>query len=433
MPEKAITIARGIFGVCALLSVCWYFSADRKSVNWRLVRSGLGLQLILAFLMLKVRFVNKVVEAVAEFFGEIIGFATVGTNFLFGKLATDPIHEAQLGFKILPSIMFFAVLTSVLYYLGILQKIVYAFAWLMQRTMKLSGAETLSAAANVFIGYTEAPLVVRPYIERMTRSEIMCLMTVGMATMSGTILGLYMSVVGGGDPVKTVAAGTHLITASIMAVPIALVVSKLLYPETEEVNQNLEVSKESIGINIFDAIAAGTYQGLKLAVTVIALLIVFISLIHLCNYITREWIGEFLHVNEMFVSATSGNFDGLTLQFMAGAIFAPVAWVIGVDSESVLLVGRLLGERIIITEFIAYLSLGDMIETGVLTDPKAIVISTFALCGFAHFTSCGIVIGGLSTLAPGQRHNFAGLVLRALAGGTIATLINASVAGAILG
>ena len=433
MAEGAITIARGILGVCILLSVCWVFSVDRKAVNWRLVVSGLALQSVLVFLMLKVPVVEKSVESIALFFKLVIDFAAVGSEFLFGELVTNETYHAQLGFRVLPSIIFFAAIISILYYLGILQRIVYAFAWLMQRTMKLSGAETLSAAANVFIGYTEAPLVVRPYIERMTRSEILCLMTVGMATMSGTILGIYMSVIGGGDEVKTVAAGKHLITASLMTAPIALVVSKILYPETEKVDQNLKVSRESIGVNIFDAVATGTHQGLRLAVTVLALLIVFISLIHLCNYITRDWIGEWLQVNQWIASATEGKFEGLTLQFMAAVIFAPVAWVIGIDAEHALLVGQLLGERIVLTEFIAYLSLGDMISTGILTDPKAIVISTFALCGFAHLSSCSIIIGGLSTLAPGQRHNFASLVLRALAGGTISTLINDSVAGAILG
>jgi len=233
-PDKFVTIFRGIVGVCVLLAVCWVFSADRKSIKWRLVASGLGLQLVLAVLMLKVGFVETGVSWIAEQFKTVIDFSAAGTSFLFGDLVTDPSHEAQLGFKILPAIMFFSALTSVFYYLGILQHVVYGFAWLMQRTMKLSGAETLSAAANVFIGYTEAPLVVRPYLERMTRSEILCLMTVGMATMSGTILGIYMLIIGGDDHEKTVDAGKHLITASIMAAPIALLVSKMLYPESGE-------------------------------------------------------------------------------------------------------------------------------------------------------------------------------------------------------
>ncbi len=303
----------------------------------------------------------------------------------------------------------------------------------MHRTMKLSGAETLSAAANVFIGYTEAPLVVRPYLERMTRSEIVCLMTVGMATMSGTILGIYITIVGGGDAEKTIQAGKFLITASIMAAPIAIVVSKLIYPEREEVNRDLKVSRESIGVNIFDALTNGVTQGVKLAVTVTALLIVFISLIHMINYLMINLLGGWTGLNEMIITETDGNFEGLTLQFVFAILFFPVAWLAGVDLDNALLVGRLLGERLAITEFVAYMALGDMIANDVLTDPKAIIISTFALCGFAHFTSCGIIIGGISTLAPGQRENCARLVLYALAGATIATLINATVAGAILG
>ena len=432
-PDKLITILRGILGVTALLAVCWAFSVNRKSVNWRLVATGLGLQLVLALLMLKVGFVEEGVRWIAELFKSIIEFSSAGTVFLFGDLVTEASHGAQLGFKILPSIMFFSALTSVFYYLGILQRVVYVFAWLMQRTMKLSGAETLSAAANVFLGYTEAPLVVRPYLAKMTRSEILCLMTVGMATMSGAVLGIYMLIIGGDDPEKTVAAGKYLITASIMAAPVALMVSKMLYPETEEVDKNLIVAKQSVGINLFDAVATGTLQGVKLAGAVIALLITFISLIHLCNYVTVEWIGAPLGLNTWIAEVTKGDFDAFTLQFIAGASFAPVAWIIGVDADSALLVGRLLGERIVVTEFVAIYSLGELIEAGAITDPKAITIATFALCGFAHFTSCGILIGALSTLAPSQRNQFADLSLRALAGATIATLINAAVAGAILG
>ena len=432
-PDKLITVLRGIFGVAALLAVCWAFSVNRRSVKWRLVATGLGLQLVLALLMLKVGFVKSGVEWISELFKSVIDFSSAGTIFLFGELVTDAGHGAQLGFKILPAILFFSALTSIFYYLGLLQRVVYGFAWLMQRTMKLSGAETLSAAANVFIGYTEAPLVVRPYLERMTRSEILCLMTVGMATMSGTVLGIYMLIIGGGDPERTVAAGQHLITASIMAAPVALLVSKMLYPETEEVDKNLNVAKQEAGINLFDAVATGTFTGIKLAATVTALLITFLSLIHLCNYMIVEWIGAPLGVNAWIVAFSNGSFEGLTLQFIAGAFFAPVAWIIGVDWDSALLVGRLLGERIVMSEFIAFLSLGEMLSNGVLTDPKAITIATFAICGFAHFTSCGIIIGGLSALAPAQRANFADLCLRALAGATIATLINAAVAGAILG
>ena len=385
--------------------------------------------------MLKVPPVEHAVEFVAKFFTLILDFALVGASFLFGDLATDEkeVHNATLGFRVLPTIIFFATLSSILYYLGILQKIVYLFAWVMHRTMKLSGAETLSAAANIFIGYTEAPLVVRPYLEKMTRSEIVCLMTVGMATMAGTILGIYMIIIGGGDEERTVQAGKFLITASIMVAPIAIVVSKMIYPETEEIDRDLKVSRESIGVNFFDALTNGVAQGLKLAVTVTALLIVFISLIHMFNYLLLNLLGGWTGLNDWIVSKTGGNFEGFTLQFVFAVLFSPVAWIAGVDWDSAMLVGRLLGERLVITEFVAYLALGEMIATGVLTDPKAIVISTFALCGFAHFTSCGIIIGGISTLAPGQRENCARHVLYALAGATIATLINATVAGAILG
>ena len=435
MEEIVVNVLHGLLGVFVFFLICYGLSVDRRSINWRLVGSGILIQLVLAFVMLKIPLVETCVGGVAILFKLVLDFSLVGSSFLFGELANDPenIHEATLGFRVMPSIIFFATLSSILYYLGILQKIVYVFAWVMHRTMKLSGAETLSAAANVFIGYTEAPLVVRPYLERMTRSEIVCLMTVGMATMSGTILGIYMTIVGGGDHEKTVQAGKFLITASIMAAPIAIVVSKIIYPEREEINRDLKVSRESIGVNFFDALTNGVTQGVKLAVTVTALLIVFISLIHMVNYLMLNLLGGWTGLNELIVSKTDGNFEGLTLQFVFALIFFPVAWLAGVDLENALLVGRLLGERLAVTEFVAYLALGDMIANGVLTNPKAIIISTFALCGFAHFTSCGIIIGGISTLAPGQRENCARYVLYALAGATIATLINATVAGTILG
>jgi CNT family concentrative nucleoside transporter len=317
----------------------------------------------------------------------------------------------------------------VLYYLGLLQKIVFGFAWIMQRTMKLSGAESFAAAANVFVGQTEAPLMVKPYLKEMTRSEVLCLMTGGMATIAGGVLVAYISILGGENPERQVTIGKHLLTASILSAPAAILCAKLLLPETEAIDQDLKVSRESIGCNLFDAITAGTTQGLKLALNVGAILLLFIAMIAMINYITINWIGSWTGLNAIIVEFTDGRFEGLNLQFIFGVLFAPVAWIIGIESGNLLLIGQLLGEKIVLNEFIAFISLDKMVDGEVLTNERTIMITTYALCGFANFGSMGIQIGGIAVLAPNQRSNLATLALRAMIGGMVACLMTACVAG----
>ncbi|MBL62915.1 MAG: NupC/NupG family nucleoside CNT transporter [Opitutae bacterium] len=329
------------------------------------------------------------------------------------------------GFSILPSILFFSALSSILYYLGILQRIVFGLAWLMKRTMKLSGAECLAASANVFVGQTEAPLLVRPYLDKMTRSEILCLMTGGFATIAGGVFAVYVSFLGP-------EYAEHLLTASLMSAPAAIVCAKILLPETKKVDTSLQLSKGDLGTNVFDAAAKGTSQGLLLAFNVGAILIVFTALVALLNYFSKDLVGYWTGLNHVISDATDQRFDGLTLQYLLGIVFAPFAWLVGVAPEDVTLVGQLLGEKLVLNEFVAYLNLGSYRQNEVITDPRTLQLTAYALCGFANFASVGIQVAGIAILAPKQRENLASLAWRALLGGTIACFMTASVAGILL-
>ncbi len=431
MGDFMYNLFRGVIGLAGIYAFLYFYSKDRKNINWRLVGGGFALQIVIAVLVIKVPGISNVIKGVSTFFVELLGFSVKGSEFIFGKLSVDKSYEATFAFKILPSIVFFSALSSLLYYLGILQRVVYVFAWVMHKTMRLSGAESLACAANVFIGQTEAPLVIRPYLERMTRSEIVCLMTGGFATIAGAVLVAYMEILGGNDEALKIEVGKHLISASIMAAPSAIICAKMLFPEREQVDTELKVSKESIGINVFDAITGGTTQGVRLAVNVGAIVLVFLALMEMLDFITLKALGSWTGLNDLIMSKTDNVFEGLTLRFIFGILFAPVACLVGVDTDSLLVVGQLFGEKLAINEFVAYVHMNELIVAGHLTNPKAILISTYALCGFASFTSMGIQIGGISVLAPGQRSNLANLAFRAVVGGTCATLMTASIAGAI--
>ncbi len=431
MEETFYNLFRGVIGLAGLYAFLYFISRDRKHINWRLVGGGFGLQLVIALLVLKIPWVAEFIKNISEFFVSLLEFSVEGSKFIFGQLPVDKSYGAMFAFKVLPSIVFFSALSSLLYYLGILQRIVYGFAWIMHKTMRLSGAESLACAANVFIGQTEAPLIIRPYLERMTRSEIACLMTGGFATIAGAVLVAYMEILGGDDPVKKIEFGKHLISASIMAAPSAIICAKILIPEREQVDTDLKISKESIGINVFDAVTGGTTQGVRLAVNVGAIVLVFLALMAMLDYMTIEWIGSWTGLNDLISSKTDGVFEGLTLRFVFGILFAPVAFLVGVDMDSLLVVGQLLGEKLVLNEFVAYLHMKDLVDAGHLANEKSILISTYALCGFASFGSMGIQIGGISVLAPGQRTNLATLAFRAVIAGTCATLMTASIAGAL--
>lgn len=414
-----------------LLAIAWLFSTNKKKIDWILVAKGLAIQLVFAVLVLKVGFVEAGFEWISRIFTKVIGFTQEGTMFLFSSFISGEIESSLVNFvvMVLPTIVFFSALTSLLYYWGILQKIVYGFAWVMKKAMKLSGAESLAAAGNIFLGQTEAPLLVKPYLNKMTNSELMCLMSGGMATIAGGVLAAYIGFLGGDDPVQQVYFAKHLLAASVMSAPAAVVAAKILVPETEEIDEKLEISKEKIGSNALEAIANGTTDGIKLAVNVGGMLLVFIALMAMGNYILFK-IGDWTTINDLIVSNTV--FDGLSFQFILGYVFAPIAWLMGVCSEDMVLVGQLLGEKTILNEFVAYVSLGDMKNAGKFAEEKSVIMATYILCGFANFASIGIQIGGIGSLAPDRKGTLAKYGFRALIGGTLASLFTAVIVGMLL-
>jgi concentrative nucleoside transporter, CNT family len=445
------SILRGLLGVTFLVAVCWLFSNNRKAIDWRLVRTGLLIQFVFAFLILALpditeqytgyRFdwFERIFQAMADFFVMVIGYTDVGANFVLGSWpGYAQVTDGSTGelftvgfifaFKVLPTVIFFSALTSLLYYLGILQKIVYGFAWVMSKTMRLSGSESLNAAGNIFLGQTEAPLLIRPYLEKMTKSELLCVMVGGMATIAGGVMAAYIGFLGGDDIEKQQAFAMHLLCASIMSAPAAIVASKMLFPQTEEVDQELKVNKEKIGSNVIEAIANGTTDGLKLAVNVGAMLLAFTAFMAMFNSIFLG-IGNVIGINDDIAYATNNAYSGLSLDYVFGLIMAPVAWMLGTPNADILMVGQLLGEKTIINEFVAYTSLGELKSS---MDEKSIIIATYALCGFSNFASIGIQIGGIGALAPNQKASLSKLGLRALLGGTIACFFTAAIAGMII-
>jgi len=426
--ELLENVIRGVVGIVSMLGICYLFSSYKKHIDWKLVITGVILQIALALIMLKVPFVRSIFGGIVDGFLVMISSTIEASKFLFGDLATEG-GAFGFAFTVLPTIVFFSALSSLLYYYGILQKVVYVFAWVMTRTMRLSGAESLAVAANVFIGQTEAPLVVKPYLEKMTKSEIMCLMTGGMATIAGGVFGAYLAMLGGSDPVAQQKFGLHLLTASIISAPAAIVTSKILFPETEpeKIDRNISIPRQEAGSNFLDALSRGTTDGVRLAVNVGAMLLAFMAFIFLSNKFLF-WVGDLTHMNEMVASQPKGTFEGLSLQYIMGFVFAPIAWLIGVESKDIILIGQTLGEKTILNEFVAYFSLKNQIAAGLLSE-KSIIIATYALCGFANFASIGIQIGGIGSLAPGQRKTLTEFGIKALIGGTVATLLTGAVAG----
>lgn len=430
------SIARGILGMLFLISVCYMLSNNKKAIDWKLVSGGILVQIIFALLILKVPAVHHFFEGVSNLFVRMIDAQKSGAKFLFGDSLMDPTAGGWgfvFAFQILPTIVFFSALSSVLYYTGILQKVTFVFAWIMSKTMRISGAESLSNAANIFLGQTEAPLMVKPYIAGMTKSEMLCIMVGGMANTAGSVLAAYVGFLGGTDPANKSFFALHLMTQSIMSAPAAVVAAKMLFPETEEVAKDLHIHKEQIGSNFLDAISNGTTDGIKLAVNVAGMLLVFTALLTVLNK-TMFWFGGAVHLNEMISQWSNGMYKGFSLEPIFGCLFAPVAWMIGVPSQDIFAVGQLLGEKTIINEFQAYISLGKMQAANIIIpQSKSMVIATYALCGFANFASIGIQIGGIGALAPNQRKNLTELGIKALVGGTIACLMVACIAGMLIG
>lgn len=417
------TLLRGIIGIIFVLGVCYLLSSNKSKVKWNIVLKGLLIQFIFAICILKIPVIEYVFNGVSNIFLSLLNFTKDGSIFLFGEtLVNDPSFGAIFAFQILPTIVFFSALTSVLFYLGILQKIVYFFASIMKRTMNLSGSESLAAAGNIFLGQTESPLLIKPYISKMTKSELLCLMGGGMATIAGGVFIAFTAMLGE-------QYAPHLLAASVMSAPAAIVACKLLIPETEKINSKMEISKQSLGSNIFDSITIGTVQGIKLAVNVGAMLLVFVAFIALFNEILNLF-GHYTGINNYLESA-SEIYNSLSLEMIFGFIFAPIAWFIGIPFEDILLAGQLLGEKTVANEFIAYESLGNMIENNLISE-KTSIMATYFLCGFANFLSIGIQIGGIGAIAPEKRRELSNLGIKALIAGTAASLLTSIIVGIIL-
>ena len=417
------SIFRGIIGMLFLFLFAYLLSRDRKAINWSLVIKGSVLQLILALFILKVPFVSTAFDWLAKAFTKVIDFSHEGAIFLFGSMGEMPPMLANFAFWILPTVVFVSALSSLMYYFGVLQFVVKKMAWVMNKFLGISGSESVAAAANVFVGQTEAPLLVKPYLDRMTKSEMLCLMVGGMATIAGGVLGAVVGILGQGDPALELFYAKHLLTASLMSAPAAIVFAKILLPETEKINKNLDVAKDKMGVNALEAITNGTTDGLKLAVNVGAMLLVFTSLIALLNYIVFK-IGDWTTLNALIESG--GMYDRLSFESISGYLLSPLAWILGVEWQDAMHFGQLLGEKTIINEFIAYPHLGDIQDE---LSNKTIIMSTYVLCGFANIVSIGIQVGGIGILIPKKKSMLAQLGLLALVGGTLACMSTSVLAG----
>ena len=420
-------LLRFLIGFIFIISIAYLFSADRRMINWRLVLSGIVLQLIFAILITNIPLVESLFSSISKFFVLLIGFSKEGTLFLFPDASFN-----GFAFSALPVVILFSSISAFLYYVGFLQIIVKSIAWIMSKTMKLSGAESLSAAGNIFLGQTEAPLLVKPYIKKMTQSELMCLMTGGMATIAGGVFAAYVALLGGSDSEESLKFATILLTASIMNAPAGIVMSKIFQPENVKnfINKNLDLSNEDLGSNAIHALAKGASDGLKLALNIAAMLLAFLAVVYMLNYFL-EFFGDITTLNSWINNFSDGQFDKLSMEFLLGQVFRVFAFMIGISWNESALVGSLLGQKFVLNEFIAYLNLAEMKSAGFLSE-KSILISTYALCGFANFSSIAIQIGGIGSMAPSRQKDISKLGLRALLAATLATLLTGNIAGFII-
>lgn len=437
VPSQGVSfesIWRGVLGMIVLIFLAYLFSSNKKAIEWKTVGIGLSFQLLIAIGVLKIKFIQVGFEAVGKIFVSVLDFTRAGSKFLFEGLVVDMNTFGYIfAFQVLPTIIFFSALTSLLYYLGIIQKVVRAMAWLLSKALKISGAESLSVAGNIFLGQTEAPLLIKAYLEKMNRSEMLLVMIGGMATVAGAVLAAYIGFLGGDDPVMRLKFAKHLLAASVMAAPGAIVISKILYPQTEEISSDVQVSSQKIGSNLLDAISNGTTEGLKLAVNVGAMLLVFVAFIAMINGILG-WIGDITTLNEWMAANTP--YPKFTLESILGTVFAPLMWLIGVAKNDIMMMGQLLGIKLAASEFVGYIQLAELKDVANvihLNNSKSVIMATYMLCGFANFASIGIQIGGIGSLAPGQRKTLSEFGMKALIGGSLASLLSATIAGMIIG
>ena len=427
------SIARGLLGISAIVVIAYLLSNNKKNIDWKTIGIGLLSQIIIAVGVIKVDAVKIFFEKIGEAFLAIVVFTNEGTKVLFGELANSDKYGAIFAFQILPVIIFFSALTSVLYYYGIIQKVVKAMAWLLTKLLNISGQESLAVVGNIFLGQTEAPLLVKGYLNKMNRSEYFLLMTGGMATVAGSVLAAYIGFLGGDDPIQRVEVAKNLIIASVMAAPGAIVISKLIYPQVETINKDFKVNEEITGDNLLTAITNGTRDGIKMAVNVGAMLLVFLALIALVNGILFQG-ADLFGINDWIKNNTV--YESLSLELILGYVFAPLMWLIGIAKEDITLMGQLLGVKLAASEFVAYIELANLKDLSSmvhLTYQKSVIMATIMLCGFANFASIGIQVAGIGILAPKKYKLLTELGLKAMIAGTLVSLLSATMVGMILG
>lgn len=428
-----VSLLRGILGIVTILAVAYGLSYDRKRIDWKLVGGGLLMQIVFALAVLYVPFFGGLLEGLGKIFVKLMDFTDAGLSFLLGPYASKS-NGFSFLLHSLPIVIFFSALVSMFYYWGIIQKVVGGFSWLLRRFMNISGSEGLVASGNIFMGMTESPVLIKNYLPTMNRSEIFLVMVSGMGTIAGSVMGTYIGMLGGTDPVAKILFAKHLLSASVMAVPGSIVMAKMLCPQTEKATDHVAVmEKEGAHSNILDAISSGTVTGVKLMTNIAAMLLVFISLVALANYITESVIGRYTGLNQWIVEFTGGKAQGLTFQFILGLITAPFMWLIGVPTQDIMLVGSLLGQKTILNEFVAYFQLQEWKDAGLFIYQKSVLMSTYILCGFANISSIGILLGGLGVLAPEKRGLISRIGVLAMIGGALVSVLSATIIGMILG
>lgn len=427
------SLLRGVVGIITVLAVSYLMSSNRKKIDWKLVGSGLLIQFALALSVLYVPFVGTLFELLGKAFIKLMDFTQAGVGFLLGPYATK-----SNGFIFLihsmPVIIFFTAIVSLFYHWGIIQRVVGAFSWVLRKFMNVSGAEGLVVSGNIFMGMTESPVLIKNYLPTMNRSEIFLVMVAGMGTIAGSVMATYIGMLSGGDPVARLLFAKHLLSASVMAAPGSIVIAKMLCPQTEPVTeQEVKVSLENQHHNILEALASGTSVGIKLVVNIAAMLLVFISMVALLNYVSEGLIGKYTGLNDWVVSVTDGKQQGFTFQFILGIILSPFMWLIGVPFDDMMLVGSLLGQKTILNEFVAYFQLQQWKDAGLFVYEKSIIMSTYILCGFANISSIGILLGGLGVLTPNKQNLISKLGIPTMIGGALVSIMSATMVGMILG
>ena len=436
IPHEGISITsilRGIIGLSTIILIAYLLSNNKKRIDWKTIIIGLSSQLVIAVAVLRVEFVRMIFEKIGQGFLAIVTFTNQGSKILFGELADSAKYGEIFVFQVLPVIIFFSALTSVLYYYRIIQKVVSGLAWMLTKFLNISGQESLAVAGNIFLGQTEAPLLVKGYLDKMNKSEYFLLMTGGMATVAGSVLAAYIGFLGGDDPIQRIEVAKNLIIASVMAAPGAIVISKLMFPQTEEVTKNIKISTDVTGTNLLSAITNGTRDGIKMAVNVGAMLLVFLALIALVNGVFYQ-IADVFGLNSWIEQNTI--YESFSLELILGYLFAPLMWLIGIAVEDITLMGQLLGVKLAASEFVAYIELASLKDVGNalhLTYQKSIIMATIMLCGFANFASIGIQIGGIGILAPGKSKLLTELGFKAMIAGTLVSLLSATFVGMLLG